>query len=68
LLASAHVCAVSATCTTGTAICVSGRCCIPIHDSGRRCHANRDCGSLQCSCGDNCDPSAAGGGECVPFP
>src|SRR6185312_6365541 len=61
-------CASASECTLSTAICVGGRCCIPVHDSGRRCHANSDCCSLQCSCGDACDPSSSGGGECAPYP
>ncbi len=60
-------CAHDTECTVSTSICVAGRCCFPLHDSGRRCHANRDCCSGQCSCGDVCDPTAAGGGECSPF-
>lgn len=60
-------CANDSACTVSTSICVAGRCCFPLHDSGRRCHANSDCCSLQCSCGDSCDPSAAGGGECAPY-
>lgn len=68
-LAGVGVCCGSTSdCTLSTAICVSGRCCIPVHDTGRRCHANSDCCSLQCSCGDACDPSSAGGGECAPYP
>ena len=61
-------CADAGDCTLSTSICVSGRCCISLHDTGRRCHANSDCCSLQCSCGDTCDPSASGGGECAPYP
>jgi hypothetical protein len=60
-------CANDSACTVSTSICVAGRCCFPLHDSGRRCHANSDCCSLQCSCGNTCDPSAAGGGECAPY-
>ena len=61
-------CQATSACAANNSLCVAGRCCIPLHDTGRRCHANSDCCSLQCSCGDACSPDAFAGGECAPYP
>jgi hypothetical protein len=58
-------CSTSDTCKSNS-ICVAGRCCIALRDSGRPCSANSDCCSGLCPT-QNDDDAGAFSGQCTPY-